>query len=277
MGRISETVRTFNSVLRTLLFGVLLAGAGFAGWKGYSLYNEPQEKLAEKARELEKLQQTINSQEHALTQLSASLEDKTEQVERLETAMRLLKLKHRIARLDIVDQKEDPESDKVLTTVEFYEVNEDGAPVDDRRKQFEIVGDRVYVECLVAKFEDRYIEQADLDRGTAICLFQRIFGEYQEPQEGFQLDEIGSSPTSYARGGKTSEFEQQIWNDFWNIASDRDRAAELGIRAAHADAPSTQVQEGVTYELELRSTGEFTLRPVATTASDEARLEKPAE
>ena len=48
MGRINDTVRNVNSTLRTLIFGVLVAGAGVAGWKGYSLYNEPQNKLAEK-------------------------------------------------------------------------------------------------------------------------------------------------------------------------------------------------------------------------------------
>ena len=135
---------------------------------------------------------------------------------------------------------------------------------------FVIEGDRVYVECLVAKFEDKYIEQADLDRATAICLFQRIFGEYQEPQEGFPIEEVGSTPTSYARGGKVSEFEQQIWDDFWTIAGDPQRAGEIGIRAAHADAPSTIVKPGVTYELELRATGEFTLRPIAFAAVQDA-------
>ena len=96
--------------------------------------------------------------------------------------------------------------------------------------------------------------------------FQRIFGEYQQPQEGYQLDEIGSSPTSYARGGQVSEFEQKIWDDFWEIANDRKKAAELGIRAAHAVAPSIRVKKGLTYELELRSTGEFSLVPIAVSS-----------
>ena len=115
----------------------------------------------------------------------------------------------------------------------------------------------------MAKFEDKYVEAADLDRATAICLFQRIFGEYQQPQDGFPLDQIGSSPTSYERGGKMSDFEKQIWNDFWEFAGNREKAAEIGIRAAHADAPSTRVKKGVTYQLEMRSTGEFTIRPLA--------------
>jgi len=267
MGKINESVRTFNSLMRTFLFGVLLAGAGLVGWKGYSLYYEPQQKLDEQQRELasaraqlKQADNDLSARDRQLTELSTELKEKNARLDRLETAMRLLKLRHRIAHLSVVDQADQPESDRVVSTIEFYEVNDEGTPVSEDRKTFEIEGDRIYVECLVAKFEDKYIEQADLDRSTAICLFQRIFGEFQEPQDGFLVDNVGSSPTSYARGGKMSDFEQQIWSDFWNIANDRQKAAELGIRAAHADAPSTRVEKGATYELELRSTGEFSIR-----------------
>jgi hypothetical protein len=260
MGKINDSVRTFNSVARTFLFAVLLAGAGLTGWTGYSLYYEPQQKLVEQQRELVSVRAKLEQADQDLAALSRELKEKNAQLDRLETALRLLKLRHRIAHLRVVDQVAQADSDRVVSTIEFYEVNDEGTPVSDDRKTFEIEGDRVYVECLVAKFEDKYIEQADLDRSTAICLFQRIFGEFQQPQDGFPVENIGSIPTSYARGGKMSEFERQIWSDFWTIANDRQKAAELGIRAAHADAPSTQVQKGATYELELRSTGEFTLR-----------------
>ncbi len=264
MGKINETVRTANSALRTLLFAVLVAGAGFAGWQGYSLYNEPQKKLVEKEQELEAARSDLAKRQRQIETLSTDLQTKTEQLERSETALRLLKQRHRIARIRVLDQQPIPESDppRVMTTVEFFEVNGEGVPINEQRMKFEIEGDRIYVECLVAKFEDQYVEEADLDRATAICLFQRIFGEYQQPQDGFALDQIGSSPTSYARGGKMSDFEQQIWNDFWEFAGDREKAAEIGIRAAHADAPSTKVKKGVTYQLEMRSTGEFTLTPL---------------
>jgi hypothetical protein len=262
MGGINETVRTFNSTLRTLIFGVLVVGAGVAGWKGYALYNEPQLKLAEKEKELVVLQGDLSAREKELVSLGEDLNKKQEELDRARTSLRLLKLSHRIARFRVLDQVENVETGHVVTTVEFFEVNDEGAPIDERRKRFEIEGEHIYVECLVAKFDDSYIEKADLDRSTAICLFQRIFGEYQEPQEGFQLDEVGSSPTSYARGGQISEFEQKIWDDFWEIANDRKKAAELGIRAAHAVAPSMRVKKGFTYELELRSTGEFSLVPI---------------
>ncbi len=267
MGKIIDSVHTFNSLVRTLLFGILVAGAGFIGWQGYSLYWEPRQKLAEQQFELaimrEQLKQADNdlaAREQEVADLSADLADTTEELERTETSLRLLKLRHRVARLRVVEQTPQPESLGEVSTIEFYEVNDDGAPISDERKIFEIAGDRVYVECLVAKFEDKYIEQADLDRSTAICLFQRIFGEYQEPQEGFPIDNVGASPISVQRGKPMSEFERRIWSDFWTLANNREKAAELGIRAAHADAPSIRVEEGATYELELRATGEFTLR-----------------
>jgi hypothetical protein len=271
MGKINESVRTFNSVVRTILFSVLLTGAGLVGWQAYSLYYQPQEMIKEQQLELASVRARLEQSDQKLTDLTAELEEKNVQLERLETSLRLLKLRHRVAHLRVVDQTAQSDSDRVVTTIEFYEVNDEGAPVSGDRKTFEIEGDRVYVECLVAKFEDKYVEQADLDRSTAICLFQRIFGEFQQPQDGYLVENVGSVPTSYARGGKMTEFERQIWSDFWTIANDPQKAAELGIRAAHADAPSTRVQKGATYELELRSTGEFSIRRLErkADASDE--------
>ena len=265
MGTINESVNTANSAIRTLLLTILVAGAGFAGWQGYSLYNEPLKKLAEKDQALKTALSDLEKRQQQIEALSTDLQAKTEELQRTKTSLRLLKMSHRIARLRVLDQQPIPDSNppRVMTTLEFFEVNDEGIPIDDKRRQFEIEGTRVYVDCLVAKFEDKYVEQADLERATAICMFQRIFGEYQQPQDGFLIDEVGSSPTSYARGGQISEFEQKIWDDFWEFAADRQKAAEIGIRAAHADAPSTKVKQGVTYQLELRATGEFTLMPVA--------------
>ena len=276
MGKINDTVSTFNSALRTLLFAVMLGGAGFGGWKAYSLYNEPQKQLDEKQRQLEQVagqlattRSSLAERDKQVAMLDAEVKIKDAAIAKLETSMGLLKLRHRIAHLRAVEQKTDPDSDLVTTSVEFYEVNDEGAPVDDRRQKFEIEGDRVYIECLVAKFDDKYVEQNDLDRHTAVCLFQRIFGEHQEPKDGFAIDQVGSSPTSYARGGEMSEFEKRVWADFWTLANDPVKARELGIRAAHADAPSIKVRPGVTYELELRTTGEFTLRPLAESADSD--------
>jgi hypothetical protein len=263
MGKLNETVRTVNSAVRTFLFAVLVGAAALGGWKAYSFYNEPNEKLAAKQRDLDAMSIRLKDATARATALADEVERQKAEIEKLETSNRLLKLRHRIAQIRVIDQKENPDTGRPQTEIEFFEVNEEGAPLNDQRQKFTIEGDRIYVDCLLAKFDDKYIEANDLDRRTAICLFQRVFGEHQEPHEGFEIDQVGTAPTSYERGGEMSEFEKRIWRDFWTLANDPAKAQELGIRAVHADAPSLRVEKGGLYELELRTTGEFTFRRVS--------------
>jgi hypothetical protein len=58
-----------------------------------------------------------------------------------------------------------------------------------------------------------------------------------------------------------SDFEQRIWSDFWSIANDPQRAAGLGIRAAHGEAVSMKVATGRSYRLELRASGGLSIVP----------------
>ena len=254
MGSVNETMRTVNTTLRTLVMTALVGGAGYGGYVAYDMYNEPQKQLADKQAELEKALADLGTKEKQLTETTA-------QLERTKVAMQLLKVRRRIARLKCLEQKPNPETGKVESKIEFVEVNTEGQPIGTPR-QFTIAGDLVYVDSLTVTFDDKYVEQSDLDRSTAIVLFQRIFGEHEEPVNGQRLDEVRTRPTAYARGTPMSDFEKKIWDDFWQIANDPTRSGELGIFAAHGKAPSMRVQPGKTYELELRSTGDMTFRPL---------------
>lgn len=250
---VHDTIKTVNTTLRTLLALVVVAGAGWAGYIGYALYNEPQQRLAEKEAELTKTLGELKAKDAKVTELN-------EKLARLEVAMRLLKVRRRLARLTVLDQHQDVALGMPISRIEFVEVDDQGQPIG-QPKQFEIQGDQVYVDYLRVTFDDKYIENSDLDRSTAICLFQRIFGEHQQAAEGFVLDEVGTRPTGYARGTPMTDFEQKIWNDFWLIANDPERAAKLGIYAAHGSAVSMRVRPGAVYDLELRATGDITIRP----------------
>jgi len=283
MGRVNDTVGTVNTTLRTLVMLVLVGGAGYGGYKAYELYNEPRQQLADKQAELdttlESLQRAnkdLQARKKEIDDLSAQLAEKIAQVEQLEVAMQLLKVRHRLARLTVLDQREIPNAEEVkaiaaesggqsptnlVTRIEFVEVDETGNPIGEA-KQFDVVGDMVYVDYLRVTFDDKYIEESNLDRSTAIALFQRIFGEHQEPVAGFQLDTVGTRPTAYVRGTEMSDFERKIWKDFWLIANDKRRAAELGIHAAHGSPVSMRVRPGMIYEVQLRATGDMTIRPM---------------
>lgn len=274
MSRTGTAIGHFNSTVRTLLFAAIVAGLGYGGFQLFQAYSSPRRELAGKQRELDaaltslkRAEEDLAERDEAIAGLNTAIAQRDVQIDALEddldrvqTAIRLLKLRRRLARIEVLDQTT-ADDGSILTKIRFVETTDEGQQLGEPA-ELTIVGDRIYVEYLVVKFDDKYVEQADIERGTAICVFERIFGENQEPGEGFVIDKVGSRPNSYARGSQTSDFEQQIWDDFWTIANDREKADALGIRATHAQAPSIRMQPGATYELDLRATGEFSLQRV---------------
>jgi hypothetical protein len=119
----------------------------------------------------------------------------------------------------------------------------------------------VYVETLVVKFTDEAVESADPFRSTSICLFRRVFGENQNPKDGFVLDAPGGQPVIYRTGGPPSDFEKEIWSRFWDYSNNPDEAAKKGIRAAHGEAPSQKLLPGMRYKLNLRASGGLSIQP----------------
>lgn len=278
-----EGVRTINSFLRTLIALAVLGGIGAGGYYGYTTYNAKEldiqkkdKALRDQERALAMTASRLQETEANLASRIAELQAKDEEIaalnaslKKLEMALRYLKIDHRVARFTAVDQTKDDATGEIKTLIEFVELNDEGNPIDTPR-QFSIRGDIVYIDGWVVKFEDKYVEQADLERGTSLLLFKKIFGSGQKPDEGLPLDEFGSAPRAYARGGKMSDFERKIWDDFWNIANDPDKAKQLGIRAAHGGAPFMKVEKGKSYRILLRASGDPTIVAEETSGSSGA-------
>jgi hypothetical protein len=275
-----EGVRAINSFLRTLLAVVVVGAAGTASWYGYTSYNAKDLEAQKRVKDLDEAKKTLSETQDRLVkaegevaarvaelvQKNAEIAKLNEHVEKLQTALHLLKMDHRVARFTAVDQTKDETTGETKTLIEFVELNDEGQPIDTPR-QFPIRGDVVYIDNLIVKFDDKYVQEADLERGTSLVLFKRIFGERQQPSDGYPLDEIGSAPRAYARGGKMSDFEKRIWEDFWLIANDPARAERMGIRAAHGQAVSMKVQKGKSYRVELRASDGLSIVPEDPTAS----------
>lgn len=263
MATMMESVQTINSAVRTLLAAVIVAGGSYLGWTAYTTYNAKEineRKLNEANEQVQKLQGDLKQKDAALADSEQKISALNEDIEKKEVALRLIKTDHRLARLTVVDQTTDEETGDIVTDIEFVDVNEEGSPIDAPRK-YRIQGDVVYVDALVVSFGDEFVEAGDPLRGTALCSFRRIFGEHQKPVEGFPLDEVGSRPKAYSRGGQISEFEKEIWEQFWNIASNRQLAEKYGVKDANGRAPYIKAQKGKSYRITLRSTGDLTIRP----------------
>jgi hypothetical protein len=267
-----EGLSTINSFIRTIIALAVVGGVGVAGYFGYTTYNEKEFEAQAKAKALADAQDKLTKVEGDLAAAAEQIEEKDARIEeqgqqietlhtevdKLSTSLKLLKVEYRVARITAVDQTKDEESGEISTLIEFVELNDEGAPIDTA-KQFRINGDTVYIDGWVVKFEDEYVENADLEKGTALILLKRIFGSGQKPDDGYPLDEVGSAPRAYARGGKMSDFEKGIWDNFWSLAASPDKWPELGIRNLSGDAKYTKVTKGKSYRFSIRSTGETSL------------------
>lgn len=269
-----DSLRTINSLIRTLLAAIAIGGLAIASWKGYSAYYAHEIESARQQRELDSMQEQLTHTRSRLDEREQQLREQAERLEekdaeiatlhanitRLDTAIRLLKVDRRLARLSILDQSQDAETGRTETEVEFVEVNSEGIPIDEART-FRVRGEIIYIDNWIVKFDDEYIEKADLDRATSLVLFRRIFGDQQQPREGAWLDATNRPPQAYTRGGVVSEFEKRIWDEFWTIANDEAKAREMGIRAAHGEAVSIKAEKGKIYKLQLRASDGLSIVP----------------
>ena len=268
---IQETSDAINSLFRAVFGSLFIAVVGYAGGWLFTYLN-PDVRLQQKEHELQQVSsqlqaatQQVENQNVFIGELETKLSRSHQRIVQLNTSLQLLKVDQRVAEIEVLRQATHPDTGQIHTQFAFQEINEDGHPVEQPRT-FQIVGDLLYLDFWIVKFDDEFVENASLDRDTSICLFRRLFGEFQEPYEGYTLDEIGRRPSIYGRNGLMSELEQQIWSDFWNIAHDKERAAAMGIRAAHGQAVATRLRAGNRYRVTLRASDGITIAPVAGAA-----------
>ncbi|MDP6537975.1 MAG: hypothetical protein QF903_10200 [Planctomycetota bacterium] len=182
----------------------------------------------------------------------------TRQKRQLELKNRLLRLDHRLARIEVLEQLERDEG--AVSRVRFEELGADGEPAGTPLT-FEIQGRFLYLESQVVKFADDFVEAGDALRGRSICLFRRAWGERQRPVEGVELDTVGLRPGLAAGDEIAPGPHAELWQRFWDYANDRALAEGAGLRAAHGEAPFTQLRSGGRYRVDLRSSGGLSIRP----------------
>lgn len=196
------------------------------------------------------------------------LEPRREQERRLEELERRKKeleqfaqrLKHneRRAQVYVLHQETTPDQ-KIMTTIRFVEIDAESNPVQEY-PEFTFEGDELYVDAFVIKFKDEFVEQGDALKGKSLLLFRRIFSNRMQPDSGYALDKKGLAPLAYASQAASSDFERELWNKFWSIPDDAALREKYGVRAAHGTAACLKVKRSDFCILEVRSTGEVTLR-----------------
>ncbi len=273
MGSLMDSIKTVNSAFRTILLtalvGVIALGSYFV-YREYTqrerLFRDQEQQIEAAQQQLVSLQGELESKEATIDLLNVDLKAKGAQIEKLQTALHLLKTDQRLARLNVISIERDEAGNAVKSKLAFVELTPQGDSLSEP-KVFELPGDVIYIDNWVVKFDDSYIEKGDIERGTSLCLFRRIFSEQQTPTEGVSLDQVGMRPQAYARGGNLSDFEERLWSEFWEFANNPAKAAKLGIRAANGEAVSIKVREGKAYHVSLRASGGLSIAPVPSSIS----------
>lgn len=264
-----KVITALNTFLGTLLALVIIGALSYGGWFAYRSYHAEQfaredlqeaqvalknaeEQLVERETEVADISRSLQVTTRQRDELQVDLAASREEIERLDTAMRLLKVDHRLARVTVISQQGSRETNDLSTRFQFVEVDDQGAEVEEPR-EFNIAGDLLYIDGWVIKFADDYIEQGDLLRSTSIYMFRRLFGEHQTPADGFELDSQGTRPAAYRTREQPSEFERDLWNRFWHYANNPVEARERGVRAMHGTAEYTKLMPGKSYLVQLRA------------------------
>jgi hypothetical protein len=252
---------------------VVLLGAltGIAGWwtlflreqvLGNRIAMEQRDRaIRDLSQELEGARGRVAELDREVDRLGEELRQKAQRIRELELAMFLLKVDHRVARIEVLAQGPSPQDPaQVETTVRFTELDRNGAPVGEGRT-YTLAGRKVYLETLVIKFEDEYVEGGDFLRGSSVCLFKSIFSEQIPPEQGHAIDSAGAHPASYGGDAGPDLFHAELWQRFWDYANDPELAEEKGVRALHGEAPFVEARPGRSYRVELRASGGLAIRP----------------
>ena len=109
---------------------------------------------------------------------------------------------------------------------------------------------------MVVIFDGKYVQDRDPLRGRSIALFTRLFGDKQTPEQAHRIDDPAQIPAVY-RGADphVSEFEQELWRDFWRLADDEQYRKSMGVRVAQGDGVWRPFEPGKLYTITLQTDG----------------------
>ena len=198
--------------------------------------------------------------------------EKELEIARLAEVVKRLEAETRRAQVIVTKQGMNPDTGRLETTIKFMETGPGGDPLPPR--YFTMEGDVIYFDALVIRFARDYVERGDALRGKSICLFRRVFGENQAPEDGFPVDRAAGAdgiPDVYRVNPEPTAFERELWQSFWRYAEDPAAAREKGIRVIQGEAVYTRFIPGNLYTLTLDHGGGICIKvePIPAILRDE--------
>jgi len=212
---------------------------------------------------------TVRSAEREAARLQREMDElraeMEAQVREREAMIARLSRSHRLAHVFVTKQTRTVDGAVATTSLDLIELDDDGGEV--ARQRFVIPGDTLFIDALTVHFDASAVAAGDPLRGRSIVLLRRVYSELLPPARGIPIDTPGAIPPGYA-AGEPARFEQQIWSQFWLIASNPVLCASMGVHVAQGEAVYQIVREGDRLELSVGAAGGLVLRPMS---ADEMR------
>ena len=183
--------------------------------------------------------------------LHAEVDELEQERTRLIEYAKRLGAERRVAQVDVVRQRQD-QLGRTVSTLLWQEIGADG--LLGKPLAVETIGDLVYFESLVLKFQQHYVGEGDPARGASLALFRRIFGDCQAPDS---VCEIGRAarPVTTSASEENERLHAELWEKFWEFVDDPRMAADYGVRVAQCEAPAAPLRAGQTWGLSLDAAG----------------------
>src|SRR3990172_1322095 len=180
---------------------------------------------------------TVNLRTFEVHRLTAQVNQLEQQRQELHEYVRRLSASRRVAQIDVIDQRSDQRS-RPVSAIVWHEIAPDG--VLSETQTVEVVGELMYVEAAVIKFDHDAVGKGDPRKGGSVAVFRRIFGDRQIAALVPTLNQA-SRPAVSGRGSD-EPFEVLLWNLFWQLMSDPKLAELYGVRLAQCEAPAVKVK-----------------------------------
>ncbi len=189
---------------------------------------------------------------HSQTSADRQIQKLEQEKLELREIVRRLGAERRVADV-MVTHRAEVEGVPVLTLL-FVEYGRDGEPLP--AKSFIVRGQSVHIDALVIKFDHDLVTGNDPLRGHSLALFQRIYGSAQTPESADPVDTPGQIPDVY-RGAdpRVSDFELDLWDNFWRLAEDPAYRVSKGVRIANGQGVWQPLKTDQLYTLTLETDG----------------------
>ena len=172
------------------------------------------------------------------------------------------KLKAALASLSHEDQigfakvlRQETRDGKLYSTIRFVETVRGDLLTPVLEKTYEIEGDVVYFDALIITFPAQMVMDG---KARSMYLWRRIYGEHQNPADGFPIETPGTHPERYATLLKTLRIPDQklFWEEIWKLANNPESLRKQGIKAIYGNAVYKRLKPGLIYVFKIGTDGQ---------------------